>query len=117
MLFYKGLLGVIGLMLFAAGIVDVRKNYEQMIECLCSNLDVNAFVVTEVEDARRVPAEELRRVFQKYTKKKVVCEADVCEALRAAEAQRTADGDVYCLGSLYLAGMVKTAMRQKKFGI
>ena len=93
------------------------KNYEQMIECLCSNLDVNAFVVTEVEDARRVPAEELRRVFQKYTKKKVVCEADVCEALRAAEAQRTADGDVYCLGSLYLAGMVKTAMRQKKFGI
>lgn len=86
------------------------KNYERMIRYLCGNLDVKAYVVTEVEDARRVPAGELAQVFRKYTGKKVVCEARVSDALRAAEEQRSADGDVYCIGSLYLAGMIKAAV-------
>lgn len=86
------------------------KNYERMIRYLCGNLDVKAYVVTEVEDARRVPAGELAQVFRKYTEKKVVCEAHVSDALRAAEEQRSADGDVYCIGSLYLAGMIKAAV-------
>lgn len=86
------------------------KKYEQMIECLCSRLDVKAYVVTEVDDARRVPARELAQVFRRYTEKKVVCEAGLLEAIRAAEAQREGDGDVYCLGSLYLVGMIKTAL-------
>lgn len=83
------------------------KKYEQMISFLCRNLDVKAFVVTEVEDARRVPAEELARVFCRYTGKKVICEPEIENALRAAKLQRDGDGDIYCLGSLYLAGMIK----------
>ena len=34
MLFYKGLLGVIGLMLFAAGIVDVRKKQISRVQII-----------------------------------------------------------------------------------
>lgn len=83
------------------------KQYEQMIECLCRNLDVKAYVVTEIEDVRRVPAEELCRVFRKYTNQTVVCETDIGEALRRAEMLRDGEGDIYCLGSLYLVGMVK----------
>lgn len=83
------------------------KQYEQMIECLCRNLDVKAYVVTEIEDVRRVPAEELCRVFRKYTNQTVVCETDIGEALRRAEILRDGEGDIYCLGSLYLVGMVK----------
>ena len=86
------------------------KKYEQMIEYLCRNLNVKAFVVTEVEDRRRVPAEELAKVFRKYTEKRVICEAKVLEALRAAEDERGEDTDIYCLGSLYLAGMIKAAI-------
>lgn len=86
------------------------KKYEQMIEYLCRNLNVKAFVVTEVEDRRRVPAEELAQVFRKYTEKRVICEAKVLEALRAAEDERGEDTDIYCLGSLYLAGMIKAAI-------
>lgn len=83
------------------------KDYERMIECLCEGLDVRAYVVTEIEDARKVPAGELARVFCRYTGKKVICEPGLLEALRAAGAQRGEDGDIYCIGSLYLAGMIK----------
>ena len=83
------------------------KKYEQMIEYLCRNLDVKAYVVTEIEDARRVPAEELERIFRKYTNQTVVCETDIGEALRTADKLRDGEGDIYCLGSLYLVGMVK----------
>lgn len=86
------------------------KKYEQMIEYLCCNLNVKAYVVTEVEDVRRVPAGKLAQVFRRYTDKKVVCEAGLKAALRAAEAERDEGKDIYCLGSLYLAGMVKAAV-------
>lgn len=96
----------------AGGIVIVfsavsDKQYEQMIAYLCRNLDAKAYVVTEIEDARRVPSEELGRIFRKYTERTVVCEADIGGALRAAEMLRDGEGDIYCLGSLYLVGMVK----------
>lgn len=86
------------------------KKYEQMIEYICTHLNAKAFVVTEVEDARRVSAEELARVFRKFTEKKVLCEAKVLDALRAAEDIRGQEADIYCLGSLYLAGMIKAAI-------
>ncbi len=83
------------------------KKYEQMIAYLCENLNARAYVVTEVDDARKVPADELGRVFKRYTAKKVICASDVDDALRAAREERKGAGDVYCLGSLYLAGMIK----------
>lgn len=86
------------------------KKYEQMIECLCRNVDARAYVTVEVEDARRVPAEELAQVFRKYTDKPVVWKKDTKEALSAAEALRDGEGDIYCLGSLYLAGMIKKCL-------
>lgn len=97
-----------GLVLLFSAVSD--KKYEQMIEYLCGHLNVKAFVVTEVEDARRVPAEELAKVFRKYTEKKVICEARVLDALHAAEVERGKEADIYCLGSLYLAGMIKAAI-------
>ena len=87
---------------------------------LCRNLEVKAFIVTKIEDGRAVEAEELFRLFQKYTDKKVICRPRIADALREAEKLRKVDGnecpgqeaedpegDIYCLGSLYLAGMVK----------
>ncbi len=83
------------------------KKYGQMIEYLCRNLNVKAYVVTEVDDTRRVPAAELERVFRQHTAGKVLRRDGLAEALRAAEEERGEDGDIYCLGSLYLAGMIK----------
>ncbi len=93
------------------------KNYEQMIQYLCKNLNVRAYVVTEVEGARKVPAKELARLFAKFTEKEVIGKENLKDALCEAEARRRGDGDVYCLGSLYLAGMIKAVMEDKSVNL
>lgn len=85
------------------------KNYEKMIEYLCEHVKARAYIVTEIEDSRRVPADKLGSIFEKYTDRKVMAFAGLGDALRAAFEER-GEGRIYCLGSLYLAGMVKKLM-------
>lgn len=83
------------------------KKYDQMIEYLCENLDVKAYVVTQIEDERGVPAEELVDVFRRYTDRPVYCKERLEDAVRTAMNERGETGEIYCLGSLYLVGMMK----------
>ena len=83
------------------------KKYDQMIEYLCENLDVKAYVVTQIEDERGVPAEELADVFRRYTDRPVYCKERLEDAVRTAMNERGETGVIYCLGSLYLVGMMK----------
>ena len=83
------------------------KKYDQMIEYLCENLDVKAYVVTQIEDERGVPAEELADVFRRYTDRPVYCKERLEDAVRTAMNERGESGEIYCLGSLYLVGMMK----------
>lgn len=83
------------------------KEYEQMIQYLCEHLEAKAYVVTEIEDKRKVPAEELGKVFRRYTNRKVIVREELEEALAAAYEERTGESYIYCLGSLYLAGMME----------
>lgn len=82
------------------------KKYEEMIEYICRNLRIKTYIVTEIEDRRKVPAKELESVFKKYTKQEVICRKELKDAVEEAFARR--DGsEIYCIGSLYLVGMVK----------
>lgn len=83
------------------------KKYDQMIEYLCENLDVKAYVVTQIEDERGVPAEELADVFRRYTDRPVYFKERLEDAVRTAMNERGETGEIYCLGSLYLVGMMK----------
>lgn len=83
------------------------KKYDQMIEYLCENLDVKAYVVTQIEDERGVPAEELADVFRRYTDRPVYCKERLEDAVRTAMNERGETVEIYCLGSLYLVGMMK----------
>lgn len=83
------------------------KKYDQMIEYLCENLDVKAYVVTQIEDERGVPAKELADVFRRYTDRPVYCKERLEDAVRTAMNERGETGEIYCLGSLYLVGMMK----------
>lgn len=83
------------------------KKYDQMIEYLCENLDVKAYVVTQIEDERGVPAEELADVFRRYTDRPVYCKERLEDAVRTAMNELGETGEIYCLGSLYLVGMMK----------
>ena len=82
------------------------KKYDQMIAYICENLDVDTFIVTEIDDWRRVEAEELIKVFKKNTDKEVLCRKDIKEAIETAFSIRK-KGEIYCIGSLYLVGMIK----------
>lgn len=83
------------------------KKYEQMIECLCEKVPAKAYIVTEIEDDRKVPAQELGRIFRRYTKQKVIVQKELKDALECAYKERGETGCIYCLGSLYLAGMIE----------
>lgn len=82
------------------------KKYEQMIEFLCREVKAKAYIVTEIEDRRGVAAGELSRLFEKYTKQPVYKREKLSEAIELAYSLR-GEGEIYCLGSLYLVGMVK----------
>ena len=71
------------------------KKYDQMIEYLCENLDVKAYVVTQID------------VFRRYTDRPVYCKERLEDAVRTAMNERGETGEIYCLGSLYLVGMMK----------
>jgi len=86
------------------------KKYDQMIAYLCSHLDVETYIVTEIEDWRKVEAEKLFEEFKKNTAKEVICKKDLKEAIDTA-FERRGDGEIYCLGSLYLVGMVKNLLQ------
>ena len=77
-----------------------------MIFYLCGNLEASAYIVTEIDDRRKLPARELGQVFERYTDKRVIVKNELRDALDTARDIR-GDGEIYCLGSLYLAGMVK----------
>lgn len=83
------------------------KNYEKMIETICLETSFAEVIVTEVSSYRRTPAKELAEIFEKYTDVPVkVCE----DAKKAFEmgCQEKEDGLLFCVGSLYLVGELKT---------
>lgn len=82
------------------------KKYGQMISFLCQEVKAKAYIVTEIADRRRVPATELQQIFRQYTDRPVYRKPGIEEALRTAYEVR-GDSEIYCLGSLYLVGMIK----------
>lgn len=87
------------------------KKYEQMVACLCREVKAQAYIVTEVDDRRKVLCGELRAVFERYTSRPVYEEAEAAQALKKAYEIR-GGGEIYCLGSLYLAGEIKRCIQE-----
>ena len=83
------------------------KNYERMAESLCKEVQADAYIITKIQDARGETTEELARVFRTYTQAEVVAEEELGQALAVAMEKKGQDGKLYCLGSLYLVGMIE----------
>lgn len=86
------------------------KDYEKMAACLCREMEVDLFVVTQIRDSRGADAGKLAEIFRKYTKLPVVVKTPVREALDFAISRRQGR-KVYCLGSFYLAGEIKELLQ------
>ncbi len=90
------------------------KDYESMIACLCESKYIDAYVVTQIDDKRAADLEALLQIFKKYTDKPVYGESDPKVALKKVLSMKE-DRNVYCLGSLYLAGMMKRRLHDAGF--
>lgn len=82
------------------------KKYKEMIAYICKNFRFKTYIVTEIDDKRKVLASELEATFHQYTEQTVICKRDLKAALEEAKNIR-GNSEVYCIGSLYLVGMVK----------
>lgn len=83
------------------------KDYENMIGLLCEQVKADTYIVTSIDDARGVDAEELAKVFRRHCGQAVYVERDLGRALARGIEEKGENGRLYCLGSLYLVGMVK----------
>lgn len=83
------------------------KDYREMIRLLCERAQVKAYVITQMEEERGVPVQELEEIFRSCTTKDVIGKQTLAESLREADRRCGKEGRVYAVGSLYLAGMIK----------
>lgn len=84
-----------------------EKDYEHMVKHLCEHVHADTYIITKIQDIRGAGTDVMGEVFQKYTDAEVVIRDDFKEAFQLALQKKGTDGRVYCLGSLYLVGMLK----------
>ncbi|MGN0335675.1 MAG: bifunctional folylpolyglutamate synthase/dihydrofolate synthase [Lachnospiraceae bacterium] len=89
------------------------KDYEKMIRTICEETDFRKVIVTEVNSYRRTPAKELADIFRRYTNKPVLICEDSSEAFSLG-IQEKGDGLLFCVGSLYLVGDLKSFLRRNE---
>ena len=97
-------------LLFAA-VAD--KEYGTMIEILCREVPAKQYIITEIEDGRKVSARELAEVFHRYTSREVCICPDVKKAFLTAAAKK-GNGKLFCVGSLYLIGEIRRMIKEKE---
>lgn len=91
----------------------MEKNYERMIQTICEQTELSHVTVTEIAGDRNVPAEELAEVFGRYTGAPVRAVPVIGDAFAAALEEKQ-DGMLFCVGSLYLVGELKSILEQGK---
>lgn len=91
-----------------------EKDYEGMIRTICENISFESAVITQIESDRCVPSGELAQIFRKYTKQPVVEIPSIPEAFETA-LEKKGGGILFCVGSLYLIGSLKSLLRSRKY--
>lgn len=88
------------------------KDYEKMAERLCRSGAAELYVATHIDDSRGADAQRLADIFRKYTERPVIVRESVKEALRYVLGVQNGRR-IYCLGSLYLTGMIKGLIQEE----
>lgn len=83
-----------------------EKNYDKMFQILCSEVDFDELILTEIQGERNLSVEELADHAHCYTQKTIRREPDIQSAVRLGMKEKQ-DGLLCCIGSLYLAGEIK----------
>ena len=89
------------------------KDYQDMIHTICSRIKFRKVVTTEVGGYREVPSAELAEIFCKEGCKDIGNSDNIEEAFHMAHEAKGEDGMLFCVGSLYLVGEIKTLLLKK----
>ena len=92
----------------------VEKDYETMIDEICTQADFDGFILTELDSYRALPLKNILETFQKKTDKPVWSFGRIEEAFAFAREKKTAEDLVFIAGSLYLAGSVKAVLKKEE---
>jgi len=89
------------------------KDYEQMIAYLCRQVDAELYLVTQIQDKRAEDRGTLTETFRRFTDRPVLEMETLADAWKYIMNNQNGRR-VYCLGSLYLVGMIKELMEQRE---
>ena len=89
-----------------------EKELEPMVQILCEKEEFSAVILTEIEGSRKRDLQEIRKAFLRETKAELVCIADRKEAFLKGMEWKGKDGLLFCAGSLYLVGQIKTIVEK-----
>lgn len=90
------------------------KDYQDMIREMCEAISFRHVVTTEVGGYREVPAEELAEIFRQNGCTSVSAFSQIPKAYEEAVKEKGEDGMLFCAGSLYLVGEIKTYLQSQK---
>ncbi len=89
------------------------KDYRHMIETICRELRLERVIVTEIGGYRSVDVKVPEELFRQFGAKKVTAIPDVEEAFDEALREQ-GDGILFCVGSLYLVGNIKSILETRR---
>ena len=89
------------------------KDYRHMIETICRELRLERVIVTEVGGYRSVDVKVPEELFRQFGAKKITAIPDVEEAFDEALREQ-GDGILFCVGSLYLVGNIKSILETRR---
>ena len=89
------------------------KDYRHMIETICRELRLERVIVTEVGGYRSVDVRKPEALFREFGQKQVTACPDVEEAFDEAMKEK-GDGILFCVGSLYLVGSIKSILKKRR---
>jgi dihydrofolate synthase/folylpolyglutamate synthase len=85
--------------------VVADKDYEEMISMLCHAISFERITITCVPGYRKADSSLIKRQFEKHTDTEIIIEDSVPDAYREAKSHKK--DYLFCLGSLYLAGIIE----------
>ena len=90
------------------------KDYRAMAKEICCSLKPEAVVLTQIGNSRGLPVKILEQTFSEFAEKEIITFKNVEEAVDAVLKMKAENDKVFCVGSLYLVGAVKTILRRKQ---
>lgn len=91
------------------------KDYSQMIKKVANTLPLYHVAVAHIDSERGLKTEILLKEFQEVCGSQVKGFSSVEEALSFLLEERDEDRLIFCVGSLYLMGEIKTVLRRNKY--